>query len=127
MAALTHRFSKRTANELAGAKALRIRAGDGDHRFISIWCVVVDGRLFVRSWTMKPRGWYRTFQEEPRGAIEIGARKVSVRARAVRSEKLLRAIDEAYAEKYATPGARVYVRGFAQGRRRATTTELVPA
>ena len=41
---------------------LRIRAG-AEHRFIGIWAVVVDGRVFVRSWSLKPQGWYRTFLE----------------------------------------------------------------
>jgi hypothetical protein len=34
-----------------------IRAGtDSTHRVIGIWAVVVDGRVFVRSWSMKPGG-----------------------------------------------------------------------
>lgn len=123
---MRRRFGKRLAAALAGSKALRIRAGEGEHRFISIWCVAVDGRVFVRSWTMKRRGWYRTFLEDPRGAVEIGGRTIRVRARPVTSEQLLRAVDEAYAKKYPTPGARSYVRGFARGRRRQTTTELLP-
>jgi hypothetical protein len=105
---------------------LRIRAGTGDHRFTSIWAVVVDGRVFVRSWYMKLDGWHRTFLGEPRGAILIGDREIPVRALRVRSERVKDAIDKAYAAKYRTAASIQYVKGFARGKRRETTTELLP-
>ena len=46
------------------AQNKRIRAGNRMHRFIGIWVVVVDDRVFVRSWSLKPQGWYRTFLAE---------------------------------------------------------------
>jgi hypothetical protein len=108
------------------SKYLRIRAGArSDHRFIAVWPVVIDGRVFVRSWTLKPDGWYRRFLEDPLGAIQIGERQLSVRAARVRSERILTAVERAYAEKYTTPGSRRYVRGFRTARRRATTTEFL--
>jgi len=106
---------------------LGVRAGArSDHRFIGIWAVVVDGRVFARSWTLKPRGWYRTFLEDPLGAIRVGKRTVRMRAVPVRSERLRDAVELAYAEKYPTPGSRKYVRGFRSKRRRDTTVEFVP-
>jgi hypothetical protein len=108
------------------SKYLRIRAGArSDHRFIAVWPVVIDGRVFVRSWTLKPDGWYRTFLEDPLGAIQIGERQLPVRAARVRSERILTAVERAYAEKFTTPGSRRYVRGFRTARRRATTTEFL--
>jgi hypothetical protein len=108
------------------SKYLRIRAGArSDHRFIAVWPVVIDGRVFVRSWTSKPDGWYRKFLEDPLGAIQIGERQLSVRAARVRSERIMTAVERAYAEKYTTPGSRRYVRGFRTARRRATTTEFL--
>lgn len=108
------------------AKIFGIRAGArSDHRFIGVWPVVVNGRVFVRSWTVKPGGWYRTFLTDPLGVIQIGERQVRIRAKPVRSERLLAAIEKAYAEKYDTPGSLKYVRGFRTARRRATTTEFV--
>ena len=106
---------------------LGVRAGArSDHRFIGIWAVVVDGRVFARSWTLKPGGWYRTFLEDPLGAIQVGKRTVRVRAVPVPSERLRDAVERAYAEKYPTPGSRKYVRGFRSKRRRDTTVEFVP-
>jgi hypothetical protein len=92
-----------------------------------VWAVVVNERVFVRSWNDKPRGWHRAFADEPRGAIRLGTRELRVRARAVRAERMIEAIDRASAEKYRTPASRRYVRGFRLTRRRRTTTELLPA
>lgn len=120
------RFEPALLDQLHTGKILRLRAGTEPHRFIGIWMVVAEGRLFVRSWSLKPRSWWRTFLEEPRGTIEIGKREIPVRAVRTRSERLKRAVDEAYAAKYTTPAALQYVKGFRAKRRRDTTTELVP-
>jgi hypothetical protein len=120
------RFSKPALASLDAAKILGVRAGP-DHRFTGVWVVVVNGRVFARSWSDKPTGWYRAFLEEPSGMIQApGGREIPVRAKKVRGEKLLDAIDEAYGEKYHTPASRKWVRGFAQARRRKTTIEFVP-
>ena len=125
MAKLGH-FSKATVAAIRDGKILGIRAGTKPHRIIGIWAVVVEGRVFVRSWSLKPRSWYRTFLEEPRGVIEINGREIQVRAVFTRSERSKDAVDQAYREKYNTPGSLHYVRGFKNKKRRDTTTELVP-
>src|SRR6186997_3542946 len=61
---------------LDAAKILGIRAGTGDHRFIGIWVVVAEGRVFVRSYTRKPQSWWRTFLDDPRGEIQVGSRTI---------------------------------------------------
>jgi hypothetical protein len=106
---------------------LGIRAGAGsDHRFIGIWPVVIDGRVFARSWTAKPDGWYRTVLRERVATIQVGRKSLRVRARPVRRERVRDAVERAYAAKYPTPGSRKYVRGFRTARRRDTTTEFIP-
>jgi hypothetical protein len=121
------RFPRTVAAAADTSKILGVRAGArSDHRFIGVWCVVVDGRLFARSWTMKKDGWYHTFLADPLGTIQVGERELRVRARPVQSERLRDAIEDAYAAKYATPGARKYVRGFRTARRRDSTIEFVP-
>jgi hypothetical protein len=118
-------FSKPLLSTVDVTKIFGVRAGTV-HRFTAVWAVVVDGRIFVRSWSDRPHGWYRAFVEEPRGSLQAGEREVRVRARRVRGERLLDSIDDAYAAKYVTPGAKKYVRGFRLPRRRATTLELLP-
>jgi len=121
------RFSKPVLAAIHKSRILGIRAGTGPHRFIGIWAVVLKGRVFVRPWNDKPHGWYRAFKEDPRGRIQIpSGREIRVRARPVRGERLMDAVDRAYAEKYTTPGSRKFVIGFATSKRRKTTTELVP-
>ena len=118
-------FSKPLLATVDATKIFGVRAGKV-HRFVAVWAVVVDGRVFVRSWSDSPGGWYRAFLEEPLGALQAGAREVRIRSRRVRGERLLDSIDAAYAAKYVTPGAKKYVRGFRLPRRRATTLELLP-
>ena len=96
------------------------------HRFIGIWAVVVERRVFVRSWSLKPRSWYRTFLEEPRGTLNVAGRQIPVRAVQTRSERLKDAVDRAYLEKYHTPGSIKYARDLGRAKSRDTTTELVP-
>jgi len=109
------------------SKIIGIRAGTRtDHRFIGIWPVVVDGRVFARSWTLKPGGWYRTFLEDPFGTIQVGERAIRIRAVRARGDRIRAAVERAYATKYPTPGSARYVRGFRTPRRRETTLEFLP-
>jgi hypothetical protein len=109
------------------SKILGVRAGiRSDHRFTGVWPVVVKGRVFARSWSLKPGGWYRTFLEDPRGTISVGERQVRIRVVRVRSERIRDAVEAAYAAKYPTPGSRKYVVGFRTARRREATMEFVP-
>lgn len=121
------RFSKPVLATIQNEQVLGIRAGLDPHRFLAIWAVVVRGRVFVRPWNDKPHGWYRVFLTEPRGAIRLPPdREIRVRARHARGERLMDAVDLAYAGKFPTPGSRMFVRGLSTTRRRLTTLELLP-
>lgn len=126
MANSSKRFPRQIVNAIGNAKILGIRAGGKPHRVIGIWAVVVEGRVFVRSWSLKPRSWWRTFREDPRGIIVVNDRQIRVRPVFTRSERLKKAVDRAYAEKYNTPGSLHFVKGFKVKKRRDTTTELAP-
>ena len=122
----TRRFPEDILAAIHDGNMLRIRAGSEPHSFIGIWVVVVEGRAFVRSWSLKPRSWYRTFLKEPRGAIQVAGREIPVRAVPTRSERLKDAVDRAYLEKYKSPGSIKYARDLGRPKSRAATTELVP-
>jgi hypothetical protein len=121
------RFSDRVLAAIRDSPVIGIRAGRAPHRIIGIWAVVVERRVFVRSWSVKPDGWYRTFLEEPHGVVEVRGRRIRVRAVRTRSERLKQAVDGAYLAKYRTPGSVRYARDLARAKSRVTTTELVPA
>jgi hypothetical protein len=122
----TRRFSDDILAALRKSNGLRIRAGAGTHRFIDIWFVMVDNRVFVRSWSVKPRGWYRTFLREPHGCIQMAQRKIPVRVAHTRSEPVKAAVDRAYLEKYKTGWEMKYAKDLVREKSRDTTIELVP-
>ena len=121
---MTRRFPPAALAGFESTKYLYIRAGD--HRFIPIWVVVVDGRVIVRSWNDKAEGWYRAFLARPQGAVRIDDREIPVRAVRLRSSRPKDAADDAYASKYTTTANRKYVEGFRHLKRKATTLELLP-
>ncbi|MBY0496999.1 MAG: DUF2255 family protein [Cyanobacteria bacterium] len=121
------RLSRPVVAAIDAAEILGIRAGARSaHRFIGVWPIVVDGRVFARSWTLTKGGWYRTFLDDPLGVLQVGDREVKVRAARVKSERLRDRIEDAYGEKYDTKASQKYVKGFRTARRRETTTEFVP-
>ena len=125
----TNRFAEKILAAIQKEKILGIRAGtDSTHRVIGIWSVVVEGRVFVRSWSMKPHSWWRTFLEDPHGEVFVAERKrgIKVRAVQVKSEKMKDRVSAAYKEKYNTPGSIRYVEDMSLSPSRDTTTELVP-
>ena len=120
------KFDDRVIAEVDKSPILGVRAGAKPHRFTGVWVVVVEGRVFVRSWGVKPGGWFHAFVEEPRGVMQIGKREIPVRAVRTRSERLKDAVEAAYAAKYHTPASQKWVRGFRERQRRDATIELVP-
>ena len=124
--AMKRQFSDDIVAAIRESKGLRIQAGTSQHRFIGIWVVVVRDRVFVRSWSVKPNGWYRTFLNEPRGTIQLKDQEIAVRALPIKSESLRDAIDRAYLDKYSTPSALKYANDLGRTKSRDTTLELVP-
>jgi hypothetical protein len=121
------RFPTSVTSWIEKSKILGIRAGKTPHRFTGVWPIVVDGRVFVRSWGVRPDGWYATFREVPSGLMQAGERTVRIRAVRTRSERLKAAVDAAYATKFSTPASRKWVKDLCGPKSRDTTTELVPA
>jgi len=120
------RLPDEVVNALKTSKGIRVRAGTGKHRFIGIWFVTVADRIFARSWSVKPNGWYRTFLKEPRGAIQVAKLEIAIRAVHTRSNRLKKAVDRAYLEKYNSGYEVKYAKDLTTEKSRATTVEFVP-
>ena len=119
------KFSKTIVETARSAKIMGVRAGT-EHKYTGVWVVVVEGRVFARSWSDKPTGWFRAFRRQPAGTIQIGEREIRVRGKLVRSARILDAVTVAFGEKYNTKGSQKWVEGFAELERVATTIEFVP-
>jgi len=122
---MVSRFSKTIVEAAESAKIMGVRAGT-EHKFTGVWVVVVEGRIFARSWSDKPTGWFRAFKKQPAGTIQIGKREIPVRGKHVRSARILDAVTVAFGEKYNTKASRKWVDGFAEPQRLATTLEFIP-
>jgi hypothetical protein len=119
------RFARRVVEALDKAKIVGVRAGS-EHEYTGVWMVVVEGRVFARSWNDKPTGWYRAFLDEPLGNLQVGDARLEVRGRPTRSARLDDAVSAAYGEKYTTKASQKWVRGFARPTRAVHTIEFVP-
>ena len=118
-------FANSVVEALRNAKILGVRAGT-DHRYTGVWVVVVDGRVFVRSWNDKATGWFRAFRTQTTGTIQVGELEIPVRAQLVRGVRIRDAVTVAFGEKYNTKASRKWVEGFAEPARALTTLEFVP-
>jgi len=119
-------FPDEVVEALRKAKILGVRSGMA-HRYTGVWVVVVDDRVFVRSWNDKATGWFQAFKKEPKGTIQVGDDEIPVRGKLVRSARTRDAVTAAYGEKYPTKGSRKWVEGFAEPARALATLEFVPA
>lgn len=117
-------FADSILEALRNAKILGVRAGT-EHRYTGVWVVVVEGRLFVRSWNDNPTGWFRAFKREPIGTIQVAGLKIPVRAKLTRSARLRKAVTAALGQKYNTKASRKWVEGFGEPERELVTLELV--
>ena len=119
------RFTNTVVEAARKAKILGVRAG-AEHRYTGVWVVVVEDRIFARSWSDKPTGWFRAFRKQPKGKIQIADLEVSVHAKLVGSVRLRAAVTAAFGEKYNTKASRKWVEGFAEPARLLTTIEFIP-
>jgi hypothetical protein len=127
IAKVKERFPDDIMAALQKEKIIGVRAGKAStHRVIGVWVVIVEGHVFIRSWSFKPRSWWRTFLEDPYGSIFVGEREIPVRAVHTRSERLKDLVSQAYKKKYNTPGSVQFVKDMSRKKSRDTTTELVP-
>lgn len=118
-------FSDLTLKVLRDAKILGVRAG-AEHRYTGVWVVVVDDRVFVRSWNNKSTGWFLAFKKEPNGSIRLGKREIPIRTRSPRSGRIRDAVSVAFGDKYHSKASRKWVEGFSEPARLLTTLELMP-
>lgn len=118
-------FTDNVVEAFRNAKIIGVRAG-AEHRYTGVWVVVVDDRVFARSWNDKATGWFQAFRKQSSGMVQVGDLELPVHGKAVRSARLRDAVTVAYEEKYPTKGSRKWVEGFAEPERVVNTIEFTP-
>lgn len=120
-------FPPEILSEIERRSLIGIKAGTTRPDFLDIWMVVVDGRVFARSWGLSARSWYTSFLADKNGAIRIGEEAVPVQARAIAPEDPLQArISAAYLAKYDRGENSFYAQGITQPQHVAQTMEFLP-
>lgn len=103
-----------------------IKAGLQRQTFIDIWMVVVEDRIFARSWGLAEKSWYNRFQEEPIGHIKCGENIFSIRATIPKDlTELTEKINTAYLTKYNTGHNIEYAEGIVQENHVNKTLEFI--
>jgi hypothetical protein len=72
----------------------------GGHHSVTVWCVVVGGRLYVATDNRRAKRWVRLLDATPRARIGIRQRAYPVEAHRVQDRPAWDAVVAAYAKKY---------------------------
>jgi hypothetical protein len=103
-----------------------IKAGLDRPAFLDIWMVVVDNRIFARSWGFAERSWYNTFLQNPKGQIKCGDKVFSIKAAIpTDKEKITEKINLAYLTKYNKEHNIEYAKGIVQANHIEKTMEFI--
>ena len=78
-----------------------IKAGHQRPKFLEIWMVVVQNRIFARSLGLAERSWYHTFLKDSAGEIQCGETIYPIKAIIPEDiSSLTEEINQAYLTKY---------------------------
>ena len=103
-----------------------IMAGSQRQTFLDIWMVVVEDRIFARSWGFAEKSWYNSFLEEPVGKIKCGENVFSIKATVPKDKaEITEKINIAYLTKYNTGHNIEYAKGIVEENHIAKTMEFI--
>lgn len=120
-------FPPALVDRLARTEEIDVETQGGERelpRRTTIWVVVVNGDVFIRSFR-GPRGlWYQAMRAIPLGAVHVESERVPVRAEPVTDPETLGRVSDAYLEKYRESP---YAFDMVRPETVPTTLRLVPA
>ncbi|TAF35025.1 MAG: DUF2255 family protein [Cytophagales bacterium] len=88
--------------------------------------VVVDGRIFARSWGLAEKSWYNSFLQDPIGEIKCGEMIFKIKAIVPIDNKLItEKINAAYLTKYNTEHNIKYAKGIVEEKHTQRTMEFL--
>jgi hypothetical protein len=108
---MTQVFDAATLDQLRNTKEVRIHAGKPPEKTATIWVVVGDSDVFIRS-VRGPKGrWYRTAAADGQAALEVGDRSFPVRVTAATDDASIERASREFLAKYSpSPYAPMMVR-----------------
>ncbi len=102
-----------------------IKAGLQRPTFLDIWMVVVNNRIFARSWGFAKKSWYNSFQQNPTGQLKCGDNIFDIKAVIPSDiEDLTQNINNAYLTKYNTGHNIDYANGIVEEKHIDKTMEF---
>ena len=110
----TQKFPADFIEYLQNNSLVEIKGGLIRERFLEIWKVTYEGRVFARSWEKSKKSWFTAFLEEGTGQIKFGDQVISVKGIQVTDPALNRQVDAAYRAKYTQERNLFYVDGITQ-------------
>ena len=95
-------FEEPLLNQLNSREEIDIetRSATGTTHRNTIWVVVVDNNVYVRSVRGRSGRWYREITANPQGAIYVDGRRLSVRAIPITDPATIARVSNAYLQKY---------------------------
>jgi hypothetical protein len=89
-------------NQLTSREEIEIetQSATGRTHRVTIWVVVVDNNMYVRSVRGRAGRWYREITANPQGAIYVDGRRLSVRAIPITDPATIARVSNAYLQKY---------------------------
>jgi hypothetical protein len=121
------RFEKNTIECIGSTRLIGIKAGKERSTFLEIWMVVVENRIFARSWGLSERSWYHTFLNDNKGFLKCGDHITPIVA-CIPADILAITgrINEAYLKKYDFGENSFYATGITEQRHADKTMEFIP-
>jgi len=132
MAVVKANYVRRGVGERETAKAniryIQERPGKDREKFTGIWMVVVEDRIFGRSYTLSERSWYTALASGEAGDIKCGKEIIPIKGAKPKDIKSITgAINKAYEKKYLVKASnKKWVDGLAEPERVARTMEFIP-
>ena len=122
-------FKKEILDFIQQKEVIGVRTGVDRTKFTKIWMVVVDKRVFGRSYYLSERSWYIGFLEFKKGNIQCGDAIVQVKGVKPKDLKTITgSVNEAYEQKYLVKAFnKKWVDGIKAAERVARTMEFIPA
>ena len=116
-------FDAAVFDALRSTIEIGIHAGGPKDRSVTIWVVVVDNAVFVRSYRGTQGKWYVAARATGRATLEVGAQHIPVSTVPVADVDTVETVSQAFLRKYATSA---YVRAMVAPQALATTLRLDP-